>query len=115
MKYIYKYTFIELSRFFLALLILSINVNGPDFFRTKEIFFILFLCFSCNYGNYKQLWELLIMISIMLLSACLNLIIPGSNLSFGSILSNSLGLLYLILLVFNNDIYKETIIKTYLL
>lgn len=97
------------------MLILSINVNGPDFFKTKELFFVLFVGTSLKYGNYKNLWELFIMISAMLISACLNLIIPGSNLTFNGIISNTLGLFYLILLVFNNDMYKDVIIKMYLI
>ena len=114
MKYLYKYTNIEISNLFLSLLILSINVNGPDFFKTKELFFVLFVGSSLQYGNYKHLLELFIMISVMLISACLNLLIPGSDLTLGGIISNTLGLVYLILLVFNNDLFKETIIKTYL-
>ena len=98
---------IEISNLFLSLLILSINVNGPDFFKTKELFFVLFVGSSLQYGNYKHLLELFIMISVMLISACLNLLIPGSDLTLGGIISNTLGLVYLILLVFNNDLFKE--------
>lgn len=114
MKQLYKYNLKDISKLLLALLILSINVNGPDFFHTKELFFVLFIATSFQYAEYSHLYEFFIMFTVVLISCCLNLIIPGSNLTFSNILSNTLGVIYLILLIFNNDCYKNVIIKTYL-
>ena len=61
---LYKTKLTELSHILLSLLILSINMNGPDFFRTKEIFFFLFVLVSLPYGNYRRVFDFLLIFSI---------------------------------------------------
>ena len=43
---LYKTKLIEISQILLSLLILSINMNGPDFFRTKE---------SCGFDSKRKM------------------------------------------------------------
>ena len=111
---LYKTKLTEISQILLSLLILSINMNGPDFFRTKEIFFFLFVLVSLPYGNYRRIFDFLLIFSILLFSDVLNLIIPGSDLTPSEAVKNSLGMIYLFILVYNKDEYKQTILKSYL-
>ena len=60
---LYKTKLTEISQILLSLLILSINMNGPDFFRTKEIFFFLFVLVSLPYGNYRRIFDFLLIFS----------------------------------------------------
>ena len=98
---LYKTKLTEISQILLSLLILSINMNGPDFFRTKEIFFFLFVLVSLPYGNYRRIFDFLLIFSILLFSDVLNLIIPGSDLTPSEAVKNSLGMIYLFILVYN--------------
>lgn len=113
MKSLHRYSLYNISCLFLYLLILSININGTDLYMTKEIFFFLFIMTSFNYGNYKKLFFFLLLFSIFIFSAALNLLIPGSNLTYEAIIANSLGLIYLVLLIYNKEDYKKTIISAY--
>lgn len=112
-KPLYKYKLIDFSKIFFSFLIISININAGDFFYTKELFFILLIFSSATFGNYKNLWELLIILVIYMTSFSLNLIIPGSSLVFNSGLINLFGMLYLFLFVFNKPVFHDTIIKSY--
>lgn len=113
MKSLHRYSLYNISCLFLYLLILSININGTDLYMTKEIFFFLFIMTSFNYGNYKKLFFFILLFSIFIFSATLNLIIPGSNLTYEAVIANSLGLIYLVLLIYNKEVYKKTIISAY--
>lgn len=111
---LYKTKLIEISQILLSLLILSINMNGPDFFRTKEMFFFLFVIVSLPFGDYRRIFDFLLIFSILLLTDVMNLIIPGSDLTFIEAIKNSLGMIYLFILVYNKNEYKHTILKSYL-
>ena len=108
---LYKRNLLEISHLCLALLIFSINMNGANLFHTKEISFFLFLLVSLPFGSYKNLLPLLTMIAIYFFSLIANFTNPYMNLSQG--LRYSMGLMYLVLLVFSNRQYASVIIKSY--
>jgi len=108
-------TLLNISNFFLFFLIFSINVNAPDFYYTKEIFFILFISVSLTYGDFSRTSEFLLIITIYLLSLSFNLFFEGSNVTAVSGLKNIPGLLYLTLLVYNTSSFKRVIISSYLI
>ncbi|KPN77496.1 hypothetical protein AEA42_08420 [Shewanella sp. Sh95] len=110
-----KFNLLNLSKVFLVLLILSINVNGGNFFRTKEIFFILLIFTGFVFGDYKKIAQLLMMLIIYFSSLLFNLIFPGSNVDVFHGLFFSLGFLYLLLLVFDNQRYRNVTIDAYLI
>lgn len=111
---LYKIKIIDISRLFLFLLIISINIREP-FFHTREIFFFLFVVTSLSFANYKNLIFSLLLLSIWGISVVFNLLMPGSNMNlsnggFETIISSA----YLFLLCFSKKEYAETIIKSYL-
>lgn len=110
---LYKRTLLQISQFFLFCLIMMINLNGNNFFHLKEAFFILFVSTSLSYGNYKKLWNFLLMIVLYLYSATVNLI-TESNYQFSAAVYNLLGFIYLFLQVYETPEYKDTIIKSFL-
>lgn len=103
-----------ISKIFLILLIASININAPNFFMTKEIFFLLLIFSSFMHGDYSKISSLILMLTIYLISLSYNITVPGSNLTIDNGLTNILGMLYLFLLVYNRQEYSNTIIKAYL-
>lgn len=108
---LYNRTLLEVSKWFLAFLILSINLNGANFFHTKEIAFFLFLAVSLSFGTYKNIWPLFIMLAAYFFSLIANLTNPYMDITQG--LRYILGLLYLILMSFSNRKYQHVIVKTY--
>lgn len=107
-------TQLQISKIFLSFLILNINVNGPDFFKLRELSFVLFIFSSLPFGNYNKLWPFLLAVSIYLITAVLNIIIPGSNVTSLEALKYVLGFFYLYLLIFDKEVYRNTIKKTFL-
>lgn len=110
---LYKRNLLEISHFFLAILICSININGANFFHTKEIFFFLFLISAMKFGSYKNLTSLFIMLFIYFFTLIANFSNPYLDLSQG--LNYIFGLLYLVLLVFANEKYQRVIIISYVI
>lgn len=114
MASLYKIKIIDISRFFLSLLIISINIREP-FFHTRELFFFLFVVTALPFANYKNLIFSLLLLSIWSISIVFNLLVPGSNMKlsnggFETIISSA----YLFLLCFSKKEYAEAIIKSYL-
>ncbi|WP_318513957.1 hypothetical protein [Photobacterium leiognathi] len=116
LKLIYhnKFNLLNFSKFFLVLLILSININGANFFRTKEIFFFLLVFSGFIFGDYKRIKPLILMLFLYFSSFFVNLILPGSNVDIFHGVYFSLGFLYLFLLVFDNKYYRKITIEAYL-
>lgn len=104
----------SMSKLFLVLLILSININGANFFRTKEVFFIALILTGFMFGDYSKIKPLIIMLLIYFSSLLFNLIVPGSNVDILNGLYFSLGFLYLSLLIFDNKQYWDSSIRAYL-
>jgi hypothetical protein len=104
---------VRFIKIMLALLIFSINVNGPDFFMTKEIFFAALLVISAPYINYTKITPLIIVCAIYFTSFALNMMIPGSILNATDGFTYVLGLLYVYLLVYSSKEYLNTIIRSY--
>lgn len=96
------------------LLIVSININGANFFRTKEIFFISLIITGALFADYSKIKPLLLMLVLYFSSFLFNIAIPGSNLQVAQGLFFSMGFLYLFLLVFDNTNYREVTINAYL-
>lgn len=103
----------HISRILLFLLICSININGSDYFFTKEIFFVLFMLFSISLGRYNNIFDLLALLLIYLFSAVVNLATNSINAT--SSLMYLPGLFYLVLLLYAKKEYKDVIIKSYLM
>ncbi len=110
---LYKKTLTQISQFFLGCLIFMMNINGNNFFHLKEIFFVLFVACSLQYGNYKKVFNFLLMICLYLYSAIVNLFTEPAY-QFNAAIYNLLGFIYLFLQVFEVEAYKDTIIKTFL-
>lgn len=110
---LYKKTLFQISQFFLTCLIFMMNVNGNNFFHLKEVFFILFVVCSLQYGNYRKLFNFLLMICLYLYSAIVNLFTEPAY-QFSAAIYNLLGFIYLFLQVFEIEGYKNTIIKAFL-
>lgn len=110
---LYKKNLLQISQFFLACLVFMMNVNGNNFFHLKEVFFMFFVITAFSYGDYRKLFNFLLMICIYIFSAVYNLF-TESNYQFGAAIYNLLGFIYLFLQVFEVKEYKETIIKTFL-
>lgn len=104
-----------ISKVFLMLLIFSININGVNFFNTKEIFFISLVITGFIFGDYKNIKPLILMLILYFSSFLVNLVLPGSNVDILHGLYFSLGFLYLFLLVFDNKYYRNITIKAYLI
>lgn len=107
-------TMFELSKIALSFLIFNINVNGPDFFKLKELSFIFFVLISLPYGNFYKLGNFFVGVSVFLITGVLNCIIPGSDETPIAVLSNVLGFFYLYMFAYDKDEYRETIRKTFL-
>ena len=110
---LYKKTLLQISQFFLFCLVFMMNVNGNNFFHLKEFFFVLFVVTALRYGDYRKLFNFLLMICIYIFSAVYNLF-TEPNYQFGAAAYNLLGFIYLFLQVFEVKEYKETIIKAFL-
>ncbi|WP_147614938.1 hypothetical protein [Treponema pectinovorum] len=114
MKSLYKIRLFELSKIFLSLLIITINIREP-FFHTREIFFALFLCTSFIYADYSNIGNSLLLLSIWGISITYNLIVPGSNIDFSrGIFETVIASCYLYLTCFNTKKYASCIIKSYM-
>lgn len=110
---LYKKSLLQISHFFLFCLIFMMNVNGNNFFHLKELFFILFVSSSLKYGNYKKIFNFLLMIVLYLYSAVVNLFTEPAY-QFNAAVYNLLGFIYLFLQVYEIPEYKNTIIKSFL-
>lgn len=109
-----EWTLFRMSKFFLMLLIFSININGANFFHTKEVFFFLLLISGFAFVDYNRLKPFLLMMIVFFSSLFFNLTISGSNVDYFYGVYFSLGFLYLFLLVFDNCRYRRVIIDSYL-
>ena len=107
----YKKSLFDISEFSICCLILSININGANFFHTKELFFFLSLLLSMRFGSYKNLFPFFTMISIYFISLISNFSNPYMDLNQG--LRYILGLCYLIIFIFLSERYKSLIVKAY--
>ncbi|OEF75423.1 hypothetical protein OA5_05980 [Vibrio cyclitrophicus 1F111] len=103
-----------ISKLLLVLLIISININGANFFRTKEIFFFSLIFTGFIFGDYSKIKPLILMLFLYFVSLFVNLILPGSNVDAFQGLYFSLGFLYLLLLIFDNDKFWNVTINAYL-
>lgn len=112
MVYLQKLNLFTLSKFFLACLIISINIREP-FFHTREIFFVLFMITSFKYANFKQIYKPILLFFIWSTTSLLNYLIPGSNIQLS--IATIIASIYLLLLCFSTKKYSETIIKSYIL
>ena len=110
---LYKISLRQLSHFFLTCLIFMMNVNGNNFFHAKELFFVLFVLSSLQYANYKKLGNFLLVITLYLYSATVNLF-TNSNYEFTTAIYYLLGFIYLFLQVYETSEYKTTIIKSFI-
>ena len=109
-----KTTFLKISKFLLLLLVVSINLREP-YLHSREILFFLFIIFSLPYGNYRNLFYMLLLLALSSISLLYNIIIPGSNLLQGPWYQIIVNSAYLLLLVFCNKKYYQVIIKGYLI
>ena len=99
----------------LFLLILSINVNGPDFYYSREIFFLLIVFFTFKYSNLKKLNLLLIFGIFYFFGLFINLFFSQEHLEIYSGFYYFLGFIYLFLYVYENQFNNNQIIKYYLI
>lgn len=104
----------SLSKAFLFLLIVSINLREP-FFHSREILFMLAMLSSFPYIDISKAKYALVLSAIWLISSTYNVLVPGSSIyhrsaSFQTILVAA----YLLILCFEEKEYKEQIIKSYL-
>lgn len=106
---------LKISQISLGLLILTINVNAPNLFMAKELFFIVTFLLSAQYIDFRQIKYLLLALLIYITSFLFNFFDPPARLSFEDGIANMLGLFYLGLLMFNKNCYAKTIVKSYLL
>ena len=113
MHSLYKTKMQEISHLFLACLIFMMNVNGNNFFHLKELFFILFVSTSLRYGDYRKIWNCILMILLYLFSAAVNLI-SNSAYRFSAAVYNLLGFIYLFLQVYETPEYTKTIVRSFL-
>ena len=113
MHCLYKTKLQEFSHFFLACLIFMMNVNGNNFFHLKELFFIMFISTSLQYGDYRKLWNFILMMILYLFSATANLI-SESSYRFSAAVYNLLGFIYLFLQVYETPEYTRTIVRSFL-
>ena len=113
-KKIHNLTLFEISKFFLSLLIISINIREP-FFHSREIFLFLFILTSFNFANYKNLFFSLLLLSIWSISVVFNTIIKESNITFfDGGFETIIASIYLFLLCFSKKEYAAVILKSYL-
>lgn len=103
----------EISKFILALLVISINIREP-FFHTREILYVLLMITSISYMDFSKAKYALILLVIWLVSYCYNMIIPGSTITIrdGGLQPLILSA-YLLLLCFCQERYSKAIISSY--
>lgn len=111
---LYNRTLLEISKLILGMLVFMINVNGNNFFHAKELFFVLFVFTSLQYGDFRRLGNFLMMITLYLYSATINLF-TEPNYQFNTAIYFVLGFLYLFLQVYETKVYAQTIIKSFIL
>ena len=103
-----------LSKILLCLLIVSINIREP-FFHTREVLFILVVLTSLDYIDAKKLKFSIALVTIWLISATYNILIPGSDFSLNMSGLNTIIISgYLALICFSQDRYADTVIKSYI-
>ena len=113
-KAIGKINLLDVSKFFLFLLIISINLREP-YLHSREILLFLTLVTSVEYIDYKKLIYPSALVVIWIVTSTYNLFVnPGdidiNNGGFDTIIISS----YLLLMCFKNESYYKTIVKSYL-
>ena len=108
-----KLSLLKISKWLLFLLILSINIREP-YFHSREILFFLFLVFSFPFGNYRNIFYMLLLLFLSSVSLLYNILFPGSNALSGTWYQVIINSSYLFLFVFCNKRYYDVIIKGYI-
>lgn len=109
-----KISRLAISRLFLSLLIISINIREP-FFHIREMLYVLFVTTSFTYIDYKQIKFVIALVVIWMISTAYNLAIPGSDFKLNlSGLNTIIVAGYLFLICFSQARYANTIIKSYM-
>ena len=109
-----KCTTLDMSKIFLALLIISINIREP-FFHSREILFALTIIFSLPFMDMKKIKYTIALIAIWIVTVFYNLIIAGSNISFSNGGFETIIIsVYLFLMVFYQKRYAKVIIRAYM-
>ena len=113
MKLKSKITTLDISKYILFLLIVSINIREP-FFHTREILYVLTILSSMMFMDISKTKYTAILITIWAFCVSINLIIPGSNIDFGSGGFETIIIsAYLLLMCFYQERYAKTIMDAY--
>ena len=109
-----KLTTLDMSKIFLSLLIISINIREP-FFHTREILFVLTIIFSLPFMDIRKVKYTMMLIAIWVVTIFYNLIIPGSNINFSNGGFETIIIsAYLLLMTFYQKRYAIVIIRAYM-